>query len=91
MVLSIYIFKYSRLTFIISAYEPLAKTKAPKALADAVGWIESALIEFGIAGLSLRSLVEFLKGALKNSNAAVRTSATKAVVTVRIFAGPSKC
>lgn len=68
----------------------MAKTKAPKALADAIGWIESALLEFGIAGLSLRSLVEFLKGALKNSNAAVRTSATKAVVTVRIFAGPSK-
>jgi cytoskeleton-associated protein 5 len=45
--------------------------------------------EFGIAGLSLRSLIEFLKGALKNSNAAVRTSATKTLVMVKIFAGPS--
>jgi cytoskeleton-associated protein 5 len=30
-----------------------------------------------------------LKGALKNSNAAVRTSATKTLVTVKLFAGPS--
>lgn len=71
------------------AYEPLNKIKAPKALADALGWIEQALSEFGIAGLSLRSLIEFLKGALKNSNAAVRTSATKTLVMVKLFAGSS--
>ena len=47
-----------------------------------------ALTEFGIAGLSMRSLIEFLKTGLKNSNAAVRTSATKALVTVKLFAGP---
>ncbi|TFY82674.1 hypothetical protein EWM64_g1342 [Hericium alpestre] len=69
------------------AYEPLGKTKAPKALADAIAWIESALTEFGIAGVSLRSLIEFLKTALANSNAAVRTSATKTLVTVKRFAG----
>ena len=71
------------------AYEPLNKIKAPKALADALGWIEQALSEFGIAGLSLRGLIEFLKGALKNSNAAVRTSATKTLVMVKLFAGSS--
>jgi cytoskeleton-associated protein 5 len=38
----------------------------------------------------LRSLIEFLKTALKNSNAAVRTSATKTLVTVKLFAGSSK-
>jgi len=69
------------------AYEPLNKIKAPKALADALGWVEQALSEFGIAGLSLRNLIEFLKGALKNSNAAVRTSATKTLVMVKLFAG----
>ncbi|KAI0046098.1 ARM repeat-containing protein [Auriscalpium vulgare] len=69
------------------AYDSMAKIKAPKALADAVGWIESALIDFGIAGLSLRSLIDFLKTALQNSNAAVRTSATKTLVTVKLFAG----
>lgn len=56
-------------------------------LADAITWIEQALVDFGIAGLSLRGLIEFLKNALKNSNAAVRTSATKALVTVKLFAG----
>ena len=71
------------------AYDPLNKIKAPKALADALGWIEQALSEFGIAGLSLRNLIEFLKGALKNSNAAVRTSATKTLVMVKLFAGSS--
>lgn len=74
---------------IYGAYEPLNKIKAPKALADALGWIEQALSEFGIAGLSLRGLIEFLKGALKNSNAAVRTSATKTLVMVKLFAGSS--
>jgi cytoskeleton-associated protein 5 len=74
---------------ICEAYEPLNKIKAPKALADALGWIEQALSEFGIAGLSLRGLIEFLKGGLKNSNAAVRTSATKTLVMVKLFAGSS--
>lgn len=59
-------------------------------LADALTWINQALVEFGISGLSLRNLIEFLKTALKNSNAAVRTSATKTLVTVKLFAGSSK-
>ncbi|KZT11388.1 ARM repeat-containing protein [Laetiporus sulphureus 93-53] len=71
------------------AYEPLSKQKAPKVLADSLTWIEQALTEFGIAGLSMRSLIEFLKTALKNSNAAVRTSATKTLITVKLFAGSS--
>ena len=69
------------------AYDPMSKQKAPKVVADSLVWVEQALVEFGIAGLSLRSLIEFLKNALKNSNAAVRTSATKALVTVKLFAG----
>lgn len=75
---------------LITAYEPLSKQKAPKVLADAVAWMDQALTEFGIAGLSLRGLIEFLKAALNNSNAAVRTSATKTLVTVKLFAGSSK-
>ncbi|KAJ7172511.1 armadillo-type protein [Mycena filopes] len=78
------------LQFVLNqAYEPLNKQKAPKVLADAVTWINTALLEFGIAGLSLRSLIEFLKTALQNSNAAVRTSATKTLVTLKLFAGSS--
>ena len=73
-----------------AAYEPLSKQKAPKVLADALTWVEQALVEFGIGGLSLRGLIEFLKTALKNSNAAVRTNATKTLVTVKLFAGSCK-
>ncbi|KAF9451059.1 microtubule associated protein [Macrolepiota fuliginosa MF-IS2] len=78
------------LQFVLNqAYEPLGKQKAPKVLADAVTWINTVLTEFGIAGLTLRSLIDFLKAALGNSNAQVRTSATKTLVTVKTFAGPS--
>jgi cytoskeleton-associated protein 5 len=47
-------------------------------------------MEFGIAGVSLRNLVDFLKAGLQNSNAMVRTSATKAIVNVKLFAGPGE-
>ncbi|KAG5643475.1 hypothetical protein DXG03_000863 [Asterophora parasitica] len=78
------------LQFVLNqAYEPLSKLKAPKVLADAITWINTALTEFGIGGLALRSLIESLKAALQNSNAAVRTSATKTLVTVKMFAGSS--
>ncbi|KAJ7063272.1 microtubule associated protein [Mycena amicta] len=78
------------LQFVLNqAYEPLAKQKAPKVLADALTWVNTALVDFGIAGLSLRSLIDFLKTALQNSNAAVRTNATKTLVTVKLFAGSS--
>ena len=74
---------------IFVAYEPLLKQKAPKVLADSISWVNAALIDFGISGLFLRSLIDFLKNGLQNSNAAVRTSATKALVTVKLFAGSS--
>ncbi|KXN82086.1 Cytoskeleton-associated protein 5 [Leucoagaricus sp. SymC.cos] len=78
------------LQFILNqSYEPLGKIKAPKVLADAVTWINTVLTEFGIAGLTLRSLIEFLKTTLGNSNAQVRASATKTLVTVKMFAGSS--
>ena len=79
------------LTVDCSGYETFSKQKAPKVLADSIAWIETAVTEFGVAGLSLRAMIDFLKTGLGNSNAAVRTSATKALVTVKIFVGPSKC
>ncbi|KAL0571687.1 hypothetical protein V5O48_010274 [Marasmius crinis-equi] len=78
------------LQFVLNqAYDSLSKQKAPKVLADAITWINSAITEFGIAGLSLRSMIDFLKTALQNSNATVRTSATKTLVTLKLFAGSS--
>ncbi|KAI9566458.1 armadillo-type protein [Boletus coccyginus] len=86
-VLTIFAEKTSLQFVLNQAYEPLGKQKAPKVLADALTWVDTAVLEFGITGLSLRNLIEFLKTSLKNSNAAVRTSATKALVTVKLFAG----
>ena len=73
------------------AYEQMTKQKAPKAQADAFGWIKQQLTDFGIAGIPLRDLISFIKGGLQSPNALVRSSATQVLVTVRIFvgAGPS--
>lgn len=68
----------------------MSKQKAPKTYAECIGWINIALRDFGISGLSLRPLVDFLKTALANSNAAVRTSATTTLVTLKLFAGAGK-
>lgn len=43
------------------AYDPLAKQKAPKALADALTWINTALTDFGITGIALRPLIDLLR------------------------------
>jgi cytoskeleton-associated protein 5 len=65
----------------------MTKQKAPKAQADALTWIKQQLIDFGIAGIPLRDLVAFIKSALGSANAAVRSSATQLLVTVRLFVG----
>jgi cytoskeleton-associated protein 5 len=65
------------------------KQKAPKAQADALAWLDQAIQDFGISGLAVRDLIEFLKNGLKSSNAAVRQNATKTLVTLQLFIGPS--
>ena len=72
---------------VCSAYDPMTKQKAPKAQADALSWIKQQLTEFGIAGIPLRDLIGFVKTALQSPNAAVRSSATQVLVTIRIFVG----
>jgi cytoskeleton-associated protein 5 len=69
------------------AYDALNKQKAVKAQADALTWIKQQLTEFGIAGIPLRELIAFVKSALGSPNAAVRSSATSVLVTIRIFVG----
>lgn len=66
----------------------MTKQKAPKGQSEALAWIEQALRDFGVAGVAVRDLVEFLKNGLKSSNASVRTSAIKTLVTLRLFVGP---
>lgn len=63
--------------------------KAPKAQADALAWMDQAILAFGAVGLDVPALVTFLGTCLASANPAVRTSATAVVVTLARFAGPS--
>ncbi|KAF9948601.1 Microtubule-associated protein, microtubule dynamics during spindle orientation [Mortierella alpina] len=77
------------LPFVLSqSYDPLKKLKAPKALADSLLWIHQQLEDFGIAGLQVRELIDFLKFALGSANAAVRTNAVSVLGVLRRFIGP---
>ncbi|KAI8601375.1 armadillo-type protein, partial [Dissophora ornata] len=77
------------LQFVLSqSYDPLKKLKAPKALADSLLWINQQLEDFGIGGLQVREMIEFLKVALGSANAAVRTNAVSVLGTLRRFIGP---
>ncbi|CAB4441999.1 unnamed protein product [Rhizophagus irregularis] len=77
------------LQFVLSqAYDPLNKAKAPKILADNLLWIHGAIMEFGIGGLQVRELIEFLKVTLGSSNASVRTNAVTVLGALRVFVGP---
>ncbi|MBW0483744.1 hypothetical protein O181_023459 [Austropuccinia psidii MF-1] len=76
------------LGFVLShAFDPISKQKAVKIQAESFLFIDSALIDFGIVGVPVRDLIECLKTGLKSVNAAVRTNATKALVTTKICLG----
>ncbi|RUS19776.1 armadillo-type protein [Endogone sp. FLAS-F59071] len=77
------------LQFVFSqSYEPWKKQKAPKALADSLTWIHATLMEFGITGLQVRELIDFIKFCLASSNAAVRTNAVTVLGVLRLYIGP---
>ena len=69
------------------ALGPLGSLKAPKAIADSILWVDQSLLEFGTAGVDVRSLIDYLVTCLKSANAAVRTNATKAIGTLARFLG----
>lgn len=69
------------------ALGPLGALKAPKAIADSILWVDQTLLEFGTAGVDVRSLIDYLVTCLKSANAAVRTNATKAIGTLARFLG----
>ncbi|EST07076.1 CLASP N-terminal domain protein [Kalmanozyma brasiliensis GHG001] len=69
------------------ALGPLGALKAPKAIADSILWVDQTLLEFGTAGVDVRSLIDYLVNCLKSANAAVRTNATKAIGTLARFLG----
>ncbi|RKP24750.1 armadillo-type protein, partial [Syncephalis pseudoplumigaleata] len=77
------------LQFVFSqVYEPIKKQRAPKAQADALAWMQAILGDFGVRGLSVRDLIDFCKGMLGSTNAAVRANAISLLGVIRMFAGP---
>ncbi|CAG8731036.1 7467_t:CDS:2, partial [Cetraspora pellucida] len=77
------------LQFVIGqSYDPLRKAKSPKVLADSLTWFHGAIMEFGIAGVQVRELIDFIKFTLTSSNAAVRTNAVTVLGALRIYVGP---
>ncbi|KAI8099122.1 armadillo-type protein [Halteromyces radiatus] len=77
------------LQFVLSQSYPIwKKAKSPKVLADSLIWIHQALSDFGIAGLQVRDLIDFVKTALSNTNASVRTSAVTVLGILRMYIGP---
>lgn len=72
----------------LSAYPMWRKQKSPKVLADSLTWLHAAIMEFGIRGLQIRDVIDFLKYALTNTNASVRTSAVLALGALRLYIGP---
>ena len=79
------------LEFVFSqSYPVLKKAKSPKVLADSLLWIHLALMDFGIAGLQIRDLIDLLKFGLGNTNASVRTSAVTVLGVLRQYIGPGK-
>ncbi|KAJ1672985.1 hypothetical protein EV182_006109, partial [Spiromyces aspiralis] len=71
------------------ALEPMAKQKSPKVLGDCLGFLDTVLLEFGIAGLPLKQILDFVKGSgLASSNGQVRQKAVTVMGTLRRFVGP---
>ncbi|CAO3632931.1 unnamed protein product [Cunninghamella echinulata] len=77
------------LQFVLAQSYPIwKKAKSPKVLADSLMWIQQALLDFGITRLQVRDLIEFVKIALGNTNASVRTSAVSVLGVLRRYIGP---
>ncbi|KAK9693990.1 hypothetical protein K7432_013644 [Basidiobolus ranarum] len=80
--------KYSLQFVLHHSYESWKKAKSPKILSDSLSWVREIILEFGIVGLDIRELVEFLKHALGSSNAAVRNNTVTVFGCLHMYIGP---
>ncbi|KAJ1982689.1 hypothetical protein H4R34_001626 [Dimargaris verticillata] len=71
------------------AYEALSKQRAPKVITEALQWIQSAILEFGVSGVAMRPLIDFIKSVgITSSNAMARGKGIELMVTLCRFLGP---
>ena len=61
--------------------------KNPKVIAEGLGWLSRALEEFGMAGVTVKDLVEWMRKALDSSNPTVRSSAIKVLGVIHRTVG----
>jgi len=74
--------------FVLAQAVPLLSAlKAPKAQADALLWVNEAVLAFGLQGVDTKALVSYTVTALKSANAAVRANATTLFGTLARFIG----
>lgn len=71
--------------FAQSGFDTMTKQKSPKVQGDALLWVNQALLDFGAKKLPLPEVINFLKVGLSSSNGAVRSNATAALVTLKLF------
>ncbi|KAJ1977911.1 hypothetical protein H4R35_002106, partial [Dimargaris xerosporica] len=71
------------------AYEALGKQRAPKVVTEALQWIQSAILDFGVSGVAMRPLIDFIKSVgITSSNAMARGKGIELMVTLCRFLGP---
>lgn len=62
--------------FLLTQLHKKATThKNPKVQSEAINWIARAILDFGLAGMDVRALLDWAKEDLGSGNASVRNSA----------------
>ncbi|WFD30660.1 hypothetical protein MSPP1_001681 [Malassezia sp. CBS 17886] len=69
------------------AIPAIGSLRAPKACAEALAWVEQAVLAFGVHGVDVRALMALLETCLKSANAGVRAHATQLVGTLARYVG----
>eukprot|EP00004_Rigifila_ramosa_P020948 TRINITY_DN5491_c0_g1_i3.p1 TRINITY_DN5491_c0_g1~~TRINITY_DN5491_c0_g1_i3.p1 ORF type:complete len:824 (-),score=185.54 TRINITY_DN5491_c0_g1_i3:1757-4228(-) len=77
-------------SFVFATAFPFAEAhKNPKVLSEFLLWVAGVISDFGAAPVGVQATIEFLKRCFENTNPLVKSAATKAVVQLRLFVGPS--
>ncbi|GIL97467.1 hypothetical protein Vretimale_3111 [Volvox reticuliferus] len=70
-------------------HKKAAAHKNPKVQSEAINWIARAIVEFGLAGMDVRALLDWAKEDLGSANAGVRNSAIQLLGVMYRFLGPA--
>jgi len=68
-------------------YKHALTAKSPKVTAEAVGWINTSIDQFGLGHFDIKGLFDFIQQVLENTNPAVKKAALKLLVELRKVMG----